>query len=184
MKMLVTLSAAVLALSGCGAAQSPATTVPSKAADAAPSPRPGDFRIDYYWSKGALPPPHAYSIAILIEGAGRATAVLKTAPANGPEQSWQETFDIAPKQMDAVHELMKRSGVLDGGALPTDDPAPGASTTSMKIVASGKEVIVTDTVSGNKHQIVTALFGAVRALAAPAESKLQTRYDAWVKTQP
>lgn len=183
MKMLVTLCAAVLLLSGCGAAQSPATSVPIKAADAVPSPRPDDFRIDYFWSKGALPPPHAYSISILIEGGGRGTAILKAPALNGPEQSWQETFDIAPKQMDAVHELMKRSGVLDGGPLPASDPAPGASTTSMKIIASGKEVTVSDTVGGNKQQMVAALFGAVRALAAPAEDKLQTLYNAWIKTQ-
>lgn len=182
MKTLVTLCAALL-LSGCGAAQSPATSAPAKAADAVPSPRPDDFRIDYFWSKGALPPPHAYSISILIEGGGRGTAILKAPALDGPENTWQETFNIAPKQMDAVHELMKRSGVLDGGPLPASDPAPGASTTSMKIVASGKEVTVTDTVSGNKQQVVAALFGAVRALAAPAEGKLQAHYTAWVKTQ-
>lgn len=183
MKMLITLGAVVLLLSGCGAAQSPATSAPVKAADAVPSPRPDDFRIDYFWSKGALPPPHAHSITILIEGGGRGTAILKAPAPSGPEQSWQETFEIAPRQMDAVHELMKRSGVLDGGPLPASDPAPGASTMSMKIVASGKEVTVSDTVSGNKQQIVQALFGAVRALAAPAEGKLQTQYTAWLKTQ-
>ncbi len=183
MKMLVALSAAVLLLSGCSAAQNRATVAPAKAADAVPSPRPGDFRIDYFWSRGALAPPHAHSITILIEGGGRGTAILKAPALSGPEQSWQETFDIAPKQMDAVHELMKRSGVLDGLPLPADDPAPGASTTSMKIVASGKEVTVTDMVSGNKQQMVQALFGAVRALAAPAEGKLQTQYTAWLKTQ-
>jgi hypothetical protein len=167
--LIATTLAFCLLLTACGATGAPET-------------RPEDFRIDYRYSSGPIAPPDAYTLDIVIEQNGRGSAIMSAAAADGSKQSWQETFDVAAPQLDAAYALMRGSGALDG-AWQGEDAPPGADVSSMTITVSGKQVKVPGLVAGDKQKAANAVLGAVRALAAPAEVKLEALRQAWLATQ-
>jgi hypothetical protein len=151
-------------------------------ASGAPETRPDDFRIDYRYSTGPIASPDAYTLDIVIEQNGRGSAIMSATATDGSTQTWQETFDVAAPQLDAAYALMRGAGAVDG-SWQGEEPPPGSAVTSMDITLSGKQIKVPGMVTGVKQKAANTVFGAVRALAAPAEVKLEALRQTWLAAQ-
>lgn len=170
MKILIASTlASCLLLAGCSASGAPET-------------RPDDFRIDYRYSTGPMEPPNAFTLDIVIEQNGRGSAIMSAPAPDGGTQTWQETFDVAAPQLDAAYALMRGAGAMDG-TWQGEEPPPGSDVASMDITLSGKQIKVPGMVAGGKQKAANAVFGAVRALAAPAEVKLEALRQTWSAAQ-
>lgn len=105
------------------------------------SSRPDDFRVEYHWSAGSLPPPHHYAYTVTIEPSGRAELVMRQGYGDDAPH-WTETFTIALEELDALHGKMVENGLFTHVWRQMEHPPAGGSTQWLVVTADGKRVEV------------------------------------------
>lgn len=135
---------------------------------APPETRPDDFRVQYQWWAGSMPPPYYYEYRLEIEPGGSGWIILT--PDYPAEQvpTYTENFSLTPGQMDDLYASLVSHGLFRQDFHPEPDPPVGGSTSLLTAAAGGREVLVYSYTVERQRQQAEALAETVRG-AVPQE---------------
>lgn len=109
-----------------------------------PAPRkvPDDFKLNYSFDIGALPPEYhyAYEIEILKNGDGQVKFHLGYGEAGNP--AFDESFTLTPEQVAALYQTLWQAGVFTNNWKPNEMPPVGGSSTSLTVFNHGQTFII------------------------------------------
>jgi hypothetical protein len=165
---------AIAALSACAAQSRPDPSTPQA--------RPDDFRVEYRWSTGTIPPPHAYHYQVLVEANGNGMIVMKPDYVNAGPQ-WQETFTVTKQQLNATYTLLTLGGLFDERWAADEEPVGGGSE-QVSVIANGQSHVLPSIVKTNKPKAASMRAAIAALVPAAVLEKLETQRAQWAATQP
>lgn len=111
--------------------------------------RPDDFRVEYEWRAGSLPPPDHYEYTITITPSGQSKMVLTSDyPFLDPSAvvpEWAEPFHVEEPNLHDLYRVMVENELFTRSWRKGDTPlVPGGSYQTLVVIARGKHITVED----------------------------------------
>src|SRR5687768_8853812 len=75
-------------------------------------PRPADFRVQYHWSEGSLPPPYHSEYTIRLGPGLQGEIEFQPDYPSGDTPIWIETFEIEDEDLEKLYALMWAKGIF------------------------------------------------------------------------
>jgi hypothetical protein len=169
MKLVSSLLLTLLAVScfGCGTFH-PSTNERNK--------KPDDFRVEYEWREGSLPPPYHYEYTVILEPSGQSEIVLIPDYPAADVPQWTETFKVAEQDLNDLYRVMVENGLLTRKWQQLDAAPIGGSNQTLLVTAQGKQIKVEDYLIAEQQVSAKVMYAALHALV-PKEiwERLQAR---------
>ena len=150
-----------------------------------PNTRPGDFRVQYEWRAGSLPPPYHYEYAIFLKPSGQGEIVL-IPDYQGPDvPKWTERFKVPEQDLNALYRVMVENGLFTRKWRQMDTGPVGGSNQTLVVTAQGKRIKVEDYLVSGQQAPAKAMYAAVRALVPKKIwARLQARRQHYMQAHP
>ena len=144
--------------------------------------RPDDFRVEYEWHEGSLPPPYHYEYTVVFTPSGRSEIVVVPDYPSANVPTWSESFEVGERDLDALHRLMVKNGLFSRKWRRSDAVPVGGSRQTLVVTAQGKQIRVDDPLVPEQQAPAQAIHSAVRELV-PKEiwERLQTRRQRYMQ---
>jgi hypothetical protein len=166
----------IVALVGCS--DSPSGT-------SAPAARPGDFRVDYEWREGSLPPPYHYQYTMTVTPAGQGQIELTPDYPGAVVPKWTEDFQVAEERLDQLYKTLTKRGLFTQSWRASNDPPVGGSSQTLTVTAGGKRYVVEDYLVEDQAAAAKAMYEAVNALASKdAWDRLDAKREQYREEHP
>ena len=158
-------------ISACTAGSDPAdkslsiTETPDKFKDIDMSFRPSDFKLDYDWSNGSLPPPYHSSYDITI-GPGE-LGLIEYMPDYASDETplWIEQFPITDNDLDQIYAYMYDNGILSTNWESEEgDLAAGGSTQRLMYITHGYQYTIPRELRTENHLEIRELYKTIKSL--------------------
>ena len=124
--------------------------------------RPEDFRIQYWWREGSVPPPYHYEYSVYLgPGSKGKIDFYPDYPIDKPP-IWTETFSVADKALDKLYNLIIKKELFNKRWTEIEDPPVGGSLEWLKVVAHEYHIMVPSAI--NESQVVNDIYSMIRSL--------------------
>jgi hypothetical protein len=149
-----------------------------------PATRPDDFRIEYEWRAGSLPPPWHYEYTIIIDSTRSEIVLIPDYP-SAAAPKWAEYFKVEKQGLDDLHRVMAENGLFTQKWRRLDPAPVGGSNQKLVVTARGKRFKVEDYLISEQQDSAQAMYAAVRSLV-PKEiwERLQAKRRQYMQEHP
>jgi hypothetical protein len=144
--------------------------------------RPADFRVQYEWREGSLPPPYHFELTIIIEPDGAGTIRMVPDYPHQDVPAWIEPFAVAPEAHDSLYSFMLDRRVFTRDWRAEDSPPVGGGYSWAVITADDRQVTIPAFPVREQAHDAADVLGAVRRLV-PQElmDELEARRQEYVR---
>lgn len=147
--------------------------------------RPDDFRAEYEWHAGSLPPPAHYEYTIIITSSSRSEIVLTPDYPSTTAPKWTEYFNEEEQGLNDLYRVMVENGLFTRKWRRLNAAPVGGSNQALVVTAQGKRFKVEDYLVPEQQASAEAMYAAVRALV-PKEiwDRLQAKRRQYMQEHP
>jgi hypothetical protein len=157
----------------------------SDSGPSAPGARPGDFKVDYEWREGSLPPPYHYEYALSITPEGKGEIVLTPDYPRAGVPKWTEEFQVKAERLDDLYKVLAEHGLFTQTWRKLDAPPVGGSSQTLIVTAGGKQFTVEDYLVADQKAAAQAIYDAVTGLAPQeARDRLDAKREQYMQEHP
>jgi hypothetical protein len=146
---------------------------------------PDDFRVEYEWREGSLPPPYHYEYTVIINRSSRSEIALTPDYPSTGVPKWTEFFEIEEQGLNDLYRVMVENGLFTRKWRQLDAAPVGGSNQTLLVTAQGKHIKVEDYLVSEQQVSAKAMYAAVQALV-PREMwrRLQARRQKYMQEHP
>jgi hypothetical protein len=147
--------------------------------------KPDDFRVEYEWREGSLPPPYHYEYTVILKPSGQSEIVLIPDYPAADAPRWVESFEVAEQDLNSLYRVMIENGLFTRKWQQLDAAPIGGSNQTLVVAAQGKRIKVEDYLISEQRVSAKAMYAAVNALV-PKEilERLQARRSKYMQKHP
>lgn len=144
---------------------------------------PDDFRLDYHWQAGTMPPPHHYEYDISIDATGRGEiTMIPDYPREGVPV-WTKQFTVEPADVHELYGLLVANELLTENWRAAEDPPVGGSVRYMHVTAGEHEVAIPAFPASGQKEKAAEMYAAVRNLVPEQQwDELQAQREQYVES--
>ena len=147
--------------------------------------KPDDFRVEYNWREGSLPPPYHYEYTVILKSSGQSEIVLIPDYPAADVPKWVENFNVTEQDLNALSRVMVENGLFTRKWQQLDAAPVGGSNQTLVVTAQGKRIKVEDYLISEQQVSAKVMYAAVHALV-PKEiwERLQARRSKYMQEHP
>jgi len=147
--------------------------------------RPVDFRVEYQWREGSLPPPYHYEYTVIINPAGQSEITLTPGYPSPAVPEWTKSFKVEEQGLTDLYRVMVENGLFTKKWRQLNPTPVGGSHQTLVVTAQGKRITVEDYLVRDQQASAKAIYSAVQA-AVPKDiwERLQARRQQYMQEHP